>query len=99
MQATDQKSKAVRTVMFYFRTQVQRGWQMMGILVSTFPPSKNLENYLKNFLQANFNTEGSGSFLDTVIRYGYATLTRVCRTGPRGRTMTKAELEQALVIG
>ncbi|KAJ3256257.1 hypothetical protein HK103_005620 [Boothiomyces macroporosus] len=76
--------------------QVKRGWQMMNVLTSTFPPSKNLENYLKQFIEDNFNLDSEGGFLDTVIRSAAASLARTCKTGPRGRTMTHAELEQVL---
>lgn len=69
----------------------------MGVLVATFPPSKNLENYLKTFLKDNFNTGGEGSFLDTVIRFAFGSLTKTSKSGPRGRSMTRAELDQALV--
>lgn len=70
----------------------------MGVLVLTFPPSKNLENYLKNFILQSFNYDGSGSSTDIVIRYAFSSLNRTCKTGPRGRTMTLTELEHALVI-
>ncbi|KAJ3304423.1 hypothetical protein HDV03_002767 [Kappamyces sp. JEL0829] len=76
--------------------QVHRGWQVMGVLVATFPPSKNLENYLKNFVQQHFGLEGAGSALDTIIRHAYSVLVRTCKTGPRGRTMTRAELDQVV---
>ncbi|KAJ3321192.1 hypothetical protein HDV06_004535 [Boothiomyces sp. JEL0866] len=76
--------------------QVKRGWQMMNVLTSTFPPSKNLENYLKQFIEDNFNLDSEGGFLDTVIRSASSSLARTCKTGPRGRTMTHAELEQVL---
>ena len=69
----------------------------MGVLVATFPPSKNLENYLKNFVIEHFNLEGQGSQLDIIIRHSSSTLARTCKTGPRGRTMSKAELDQVLV--
>ncbi|KAJ3347787.1 hypothetical protein HDU91_006703, partial [Kappamyces sp. JEL0680] len=78
------------------RLQVHRGWQVMGVLVATFPPSKNLENYLKNFVQQHFGLEGAGSALDTIIRHAYSVLVRTCKTGPRGRTMTRAELDQVV---
>jgi hypothetical protein len=77
--------------------QVHRGWQLMSVLVGTFPPSKNLENYLKNFLHENFDLGGAGSELDTIVRFSFNTLLRTCKTGPRGRTLTQAELEQSLV--
>lgn len=76
--------------------QVERGWQMMGVLVATFPPSKNLENYLKTFLMDNFNSGGEGSSMDIVIRFAFGSLNRTCKTGPRGRSLTRAELDQAL---
>ncbi|KAJ1336502.1 hypothetical protein BSLG_007286 [Batrachochytrium salamandrivorans] len=73
-----------------------RGWQLMDIICSTFPPSKSLDNYLKNFIQQHFGTDGPGSQLDTIIRHIVGCLARTCRIGPRGRTMTHAEINQVL---
>jgi hypothetical protein len=78
--------------------QVHRGWQLMSVLVGTFPPSKNLENYLKNFILEHFNLAGTDSDLDTIVRFAFNTLQRTCKTGPRGRSLTQAELDQALVL-
>lgn len=68
----------------------------MGCLVLVFPPSKNLDNYLKSFIQQNFDLDGNGGFLDIVIRHTYCTLSRTCKSGPRGRTLSKLEFEQVL---
>ncbi|KAI8899150.1 Rho GTPase activation protein [Globomyces pollinis-pini] len=76
--------------------QIFRGWQMMSVLTSTFPPSTNLEHYLKNFIEQNFGMDGEQSKLDIIIRYSYNILCKTCKTGPRGRTMSKAELEHCL---
>eukprot|EP00842_Homolaphlyctis_polyrhiza_P001057 jgi/Hompol1/1952/HPOL_005807-RA len=75
---------------------VKKGWQLMDIVCSTFPPSKNLENYLKSFLQQNFNAGGQGSELDMIVRHASASLIRIGKIGPRGRTMTPAEIDQVL---
>jgi hypothetical protein len=53
--------------------------------------------YLKTFIHDNYDLEGPGSTLDTIIRYAATQLARVCKSGPRGRTMSKAELDQSLV--
>ncbi len=76
---------------------MERGWQILGVLVASFAPSKNLENYLKSILKDNFSNGGEGSFLDTVIRFAFGSLQKTCKSGPRGRSMTRAELDQALV--
>jgi hypothetical protein len=68
----------------------------MGCLVLVFPPSKNFENYLKCFIQQNFDLDGNGGFLDIVIRHSLLTLSRTCKTGPKGRTLSKPEFEQVL---
>ncbi|OAJ43244.1 hypothetical protein BDEG_26617 [Batrachochytrium dendrobatidis JEL423] len=75
---------------------LKRGWQLMDIICSTFPPSKNLDNYLKNFIQQHFGIDGPGSQLDTIIRHTSGSLLRTSRIGPRGRTMTPAEINQVL---
>ena len=69
----------------------------MNVLVMTFPPSKNFENYLKNFIQSHFNIVSPEAHLGVIIRYTSTSLTKICKTGPRGRVMTFAELEQAIV--
>ncbi|KAI8925684.1 Rho GTPase activation protein [Entophlyctis helioformis] len=73
-----------------------RGWQFMDIVCCTFPPSKNFEYYLKSFIQQHFGSGGPGSKFDTVVRHASSALNRTCKTGPRGRTMTNAEIDQAL---
>ncbi|KAL2916168.1 hypothetical protein HK105_204259 [Polyrhizophydium stewartii] len=75
---------------------VYRGWQLLDIVASTFPPSKNFENYLKNFIQEHFDQDGPGSKLDLIIRHAASSLARTSKTGPRGRTMTFAEINQVL---
>ncbi|KAI8914434.1 Rho GTPase activation protein [Gorgonomyces haynaldii] len=79
-----------------YNDQVIRGWTLMSVLTVTFPPSKNLENYLKNFIEERFDLGGHESKLDTIIRYSLSSLIKTCKTGPRGRTMTIQELDQTL---
>ena len=69
----------------------------MDILTVTFPPSKNLENYLKNFILQHFDIEGASEKLETVIKHSSASLLKICKTGPRGRTMNVAELQHTIV--
>lgn len=69
----------------------------MALLTVTFPPSKNLEYYLRHFLEEHFDTDGHDSKTDVVIRYAHSSLSKTCKIGPRGRVHTLAELEQALV--
>ena len=69
----------------------------MDILTCTFPPSKNLENYLKTFIEEQFDQGGHDSPLDITIRHALSSVGKTCKMGPRGRTHTAAELEEALV--
>lgn len=80
-----------------FSEHVVHGWTLLGILTATFPPSKDLENYLKSFIEANYDQGGHDSKMDIAIRYSFISLQKICRVGPRGRVHTMVELEQAIV--
>jgi hypothetical protein len=69
----------------------------MAVMTSTFPPSKNLENYLKNFIYENQQGFPKDSKLCTIGKYAMSSLNKTCKAGPRGRSYTPIELDQALV--
>lgn len=69
----------------------------MSSFTSSFPPSKNLENYLKSFIHSKIDLDGPNGYIDTIIRYSFVALTKVCKIGPRGRTLSKSEFEHVLV--
>ncbi|VDB91641.1 unnamed protein product [Peniophora sp. CBMAI 1063] len=72
---------------------VFKGWQLLCILVITFPPSKNFESYLQSFLkQRTTHTEGR---VDVMAKHCLKRLCIIAKRGPRGKPPTVAELETA----
>lgn len=77
--------------------QTEVGWKFFQVLTATFPPSKNLENYLKSFIAERFQKFPKDSQLYIISKYALTSLGKTCKTGPRGRSYTPLELDQALV--
>ena len=72
---------------------VFRGWQLLCVLLVTFPPSKNFEPSLRSFInQATHQQEGR---VDIMAKYCLRRLEYVSRKGPRGKPPTLAEIESA----
>lgn len=75
-----------------------RGWQLLGVVLITFPPSKNFEPYVRSFVQqktvGEANKEGR---IDVMARYCLKRLEMVSKKGPRGKAPTVAEIEIASV--
>ncbi|KAI0295862.1 hypothetical protein B0F90DRAFT_1749029 [Multifurca ochricompacta] len=70
-----------------------RGWQLMCVLLVTFPPSKNFEPYLHAFLsQRTGKTEGR---VDVLAKHCLKRLATIAKKGPRGKPPTLAEIETA----
>ena len=72
-----------------------RGWQLFSILCQSFPPSKMLENYVKCYIQANFEVEAQQ--VDIISHYCWKMVIRTEKAGPRGKTFTNAELDGIMV--
>lgn len=72
---------------------VFRGWQLLCVLLVTFPPSKNFEASLRSFIsQATHQQEGR---VDVMAKYCLRRLEYISRKGPRGKPPTLAEIETA----
>ncbi|KAF8482505.1 hypothetical protein DFH94DRAFT_367952 [Russula ochroleuca] len=70
-----------------------RGWQLLCVLLVTFPPSKNFEPYLRAFLsQRTGITEGR---VDVLAKHCLKRLAAIAKKGPRGKPPTLAEIETA----
>lgn len=69
------------------------GWILLSIMVWMFPPSRAMENYLKHFVLSHYND--SESRIDTLARYSFKKIMRVCETGARARVPTLPEIERA----
>ncbi|KAI9510925.1 hypothetical protein F5148DRAFT_1175297 [Russula earlei] len=70
-----------------------RGWQLLCVLLVTFPPSKNFEPYLHAFLsQRTGVTEGR---IDVLAKHCLKRLAAITKKGPRGKPPTLEEIETA----
>jgi hypothetical protein len=75
------------------RESIFRGWQLMCVLLVTFPPSKNFEEYLRAFMREwSTHTEGR---IDVLAKYCLAKLRVIARRGPRGKAPSVQEIEIA----
>jgi hypothetical protein len=65
------------------------------VVTVTFPPSKNFEAYLIQYIVDHFSkTENQ---IDILSKHVYNRLLRICKRGPRGKVLTLAEIERAKV--
>ena len=79
---------------------VLKGWQLMTCYISTFPPSKDLQSYLHQFLvdchqrydMANISDDPSHNE-KVIARYCSTRLPVICRKGPRNKLPTLAEID------
>ena len=72
-----------------------RGWQLLCVLLVTFPPSKNFEPYVRSFMQQR-TTQAAGR-VDIMAKYCLHRLDAIAKKGPRGKAPTIAEIESASV--
>ncbi|KAG5646828.1 hypothetical protein DXG03_002205 [Asterophora parasitica] len=72
---------------------VFKGWQVLCVLLITFPPSKNFETYLSSFFQQHI-TQREGR-VDVMAKYCLRRLEFISKKGPRGKPPTIAEIETA----
>ena len=72
-----------------------RGWQLLCVLLVTFPPSKNFEAYLRAFMEQHVPiTTGR---VDVMAKYCIQRLSIISKKGPRGKALAIAEIETASV--
>lgn len=77
------------------RESTFRGWQLLCVLLVTFPPSKNFEPYVRAFIQQRTTqTEGR---VDIMAKYCLQRLASIAKKGPRGKPPTIAEIQNASV--
>lgn len=77
------------------RESTKRGWRLFSVISSVIPPSKNLENYLKHFVNQQFNHKDPD--IETMARFSMKMIEKLCKTGPKGRTLSVPEIERAWV--
>ncbi|TFK47061.1 Rho GTPase activation protein [Heliocybe sulcata] len=72
---------------------VFKGWQLLCVLLITFPPSKNFETYLQSFIhQRTGQAEGR---VDVMAKYCLRRLAYISKKGPRGKPPSTVEIEVA----
>ncbi|KAF7984269.1 hypothetical protein HWV62_16118 [Athelia sp. TMB] len=72
---------------------VFKGWQMLCVLLITFPPSKNFETFLRAFIQQH-TTQQEGR-VDVMAKHCLKRLEAIAKKGPRGKPPSIAEIETA----
>eukprot|EP01136_Pigoraptor_vietnamica_P027805 Opistho-1_new@84545 len=72
-----------------------QGWILISLCVTMFPPSRNLESYLRNYIQQHYSD--ADFKVVTLAKYAMKKLSKVCETGPRIRVPTLPEVERAMV--
>ncbi|KAL7754482.1 Lipase 5 [Sorochytrium milnesiophthora] len=75
-------------------TSVTKGWSIMCCLVCSFPPSRNFEEYLKNFIAERM--EDRKCNVAPYAVFCRKKLERICKAGPRGKTPLAAEIERMI---
>ncbi|KAG6812536.1 hypothetical protein H0H92_002305 [Tricholoma furcatifolium] len=75
---------------------VFKGWQLLCVVLITFPPSKNFETYLSSFLQQH--TSHHEGRVDVMAKYCLRRLGHISKKGPRGKAPTLAEIETASIL-
>jgi len=79
------------------------GWQLMAVIVISFPPSKNFESYLEQFIRQYYDKEiqnhsninpNQKQTLLIIITHCHKKLLRICQTGPKGKVPTINEIER-----
>ncbi|KAF8995464.1 hypothetical protein BDQ17DRAFT_1250698 [Cyathus striatus] len=70
-----------------------KGWQLLCVLLITFPPSKDFETYLHGFIQKH-TTQQEGR-VDIMAKYCLRRLATISMKGPRGKPPNVVEIETA----
>ena len=90
-----------------YGNSVFRGWQLLCVLVTAFPPSKNLEDYMKSFVvQARSKTSSpstgklgnpiNSNEINILSKHCSKQLEKTCKVGPKGKPLTIPEIERGM---
>ncbi|KAI8384467.1 uncharacterized protein BYT42DRAFT_562625 [Radiomyces spectabilis] len=72
---------------------IKKGWEILCVISVTFPPSKNLESYLFNFIQQHHHLQANQ--VNVFSHHVTNKLKRICLRGAKGKVLTAAEIERA----
>ncbi|KAJ7072517.1 hypothetical protein C8F01DRAFT_250322 [Mycena amicta] len=70
-----------------------KGWQLLCVILITFPPSKNFQSYLQSFIHQH--TTKSEGRVDVMAKYCLRRLAYISQKGPRGKPPMPSEIETA----
>ena len=84
----------ILTPCFYISESTRKGWEILGVISITFPPSKNLESYLFQFVKHHHSI--TQNQLNILSLYVFEKLTAICSKGARGKVLTATEIERAM---
>ncbi|RCH92990.1 hypothetical protein CU097_006478 [Rhizopus azygosporus] len=73
---------------------IRKGWEILCVVCITFPPSKNLESYLYDFVKQHHSIKENQ--VDVYSQYVTVKLERICSRGARGKVLSIAEIERAM---
>ncbi|CDS12396.1 hypothetical protein LRAMOSA04590 [Lichtheimia ramosa] len=73
---------------------IQKGWEILCVVSMTFPPSKNLESYLNNFVDQHKKMTCANK-VDIMSEHVSRKLERICARGAKGKVLTAAEIDRA----
>jgi hypothetical protein len=91
--STLHKTKTHKTT--NYSESIRKGWEILCIISVTFPPSKNLEAYLTDFVkQSHHILENDVGIMSQHVS---TKLKRVCTRGAKGKVLTSAEIMRAKV--
>ncbi|KAG1153045.1 hypothetical protein G6F37_000068 [Rhizopus arrhizus] len=76
------------------RQSIRKGWEILSVVCLTFPPSKDLESYLYDFVKRYHSVKENQ--LDVFSSYVTSKLERICSKGARGKVLSIAEIERAM---
>lgn len=82
-------------IVIYHRWSVLKGWEILCVITITFPPSKNLESYLTEFVKQHHGQKENK--MDVMSQHVSSKLTKICSRGAKGKVLTVAEIERAKV--
>ncbi|ORZ22041.1 hypothetical protein BCR42DRAFT_405365 [Absidia repens] len=74
-------------------TSIKKGWEILCVITIAFPPSKDLEAYLTNFVQENHKVKEND--VDVMSAHVSNKLKRICKRGAKGKVLTCAEIQRA----
>lgn len=74
-------------------SSIHKGWELLCIVSVTFPPSKDLENYLMRFVEQQHNSIDVK--VSVISQHVSNKLVKIGKRGAKGKVLTAAEIARA----